>query len=117
MPTNRRSPTPRAADATVPFAFDDDAAIFSVGQVAEMLGVQSAFVRRLDAEHVVQPARSIGGQRRYTRLEVERVERVATMADSGHNLTGIRRILELEAELATLKRQIARLQSRPAEGS
>lgn len=95
--------------------FDDEhSAIFSVGQVADILGVQSAFVRRLDTEGVVQPARSVGGQRRYSRSEVTQVARVSTMADDGHNLTGIRRILALEAEVADLKRQIARLRSRSA---
>lgn len=95
--------------------FDDEfAAIFSVGQVADMLGVQSAFVRRLDTEGVVQPARSDGGQRRYSRSEVGQVARVSMMAEDGHNLTGIRRILALEAEVAALKRQIERLRSRPA---
>jgi len=93
------------------FSFDDEhAAIFSVGQVAEMLGVQSAFVRRLDAEAVVRPARSAGGQRRYSQVEVQRVAQVSAMADDGFNLTGIRRILELEEEIAALRRQIARLE-------
>jgi len=95
----------------VPGPFDPSAAIFSVGQVAEILGVQSAFVRRLDTERVVEPGRSPGGQRRYSQLDVERVERVAAMADDGHNLTGIRRILALEAELAELNLRIDALQA------
>jgi DNA-binding transcriptional MerR regulator len=96
----------------VPFAFDDDAAVFSVGLVAVMLGVQSAFIRRRDTARVVQPGRSVGGQRRYSRLEVERVEQVAAMADGGHNLTGIRRILALEAEVSALKQHIEQLEDR-----
>jgi MerR family transcriptional regulator/heat shock protein HspR len=90
--------------------FDDEQApMFSVGQVAELLGVQSAFVRRLDTEHVVQPARSPGGQRRYSQVQVRRVGLVSEMAAEGFNLAGIRRILELEAEVADLKQQIERL--------
>lgn len=92
----------------MPFAFDDDhAPLYTVGQVAGMLGVQPAFVRRLDTEQVVQPARSDGGQRRYTRREVGLVQQVAGMADQGMSLAGIRRILVLEAEVAELKRQLA----------
>ena len=90
--------------------FDPSSPLFSVGQVAEILGVQSAFVRRLDTEQVVSPARSAGGQRRYSQLEVQRVERVASMADAGHNLTGIRQILALEAEVADLHARIAVLE-------
>jgi excisionase family DNA binding protein len=89
---------------------DENAALYTVGQVAEMLGVQPAFVRRLDSEHVITPSRSEGGQRRYSRAEIERVQRVANMADEGNSLASIRRILILEAQVEKLKRQIARLQ-------
>jgi DNA-binding transcriptional MerR regulator len=94
--------------------FDDHhAPLFSVGQVADMLGVRRAFVRRLDTEGVVEPARSTGGQRRYSRVEVERVQQVSQMAGDGMTLPGIRRILELEAEVAALQAEITRLRTRP----
>ena len=85
---------------------DEHAPIYSVGQVAGMLGVQPAFVRRLDTEQVVQPARSDGGQRRYSRSQIERVQQVSTMAGEGMTLAGIRRIFELEAEVAQLQRKL-----------
>ena len=91
--------------------FDDELAIFTVGQVAAMLGVQPAFVRRLDAEQVVEPVRSDGGHRRYTRNQILQVQRVSDMADDGLTLAGIRRILVLEAEVADLHRQLAELQA------
>lgn len=90
---------------TLPFD-DAHAPLYSVGQVAEMLGVQPAFLRRLDLEEVVQPARSAGGQRRYTRAEVLRVQQVSAMAGEGMTLAGIRRILMLEAEVADLQGQL-----------
>jgi DNA-binding transcriptional MerR regulator len=90
--------------------FDDhDAPLYTVGQVADMLGVQPAFVRRLDSERVVEPSRSDGGQRRYSRSEIERVQQVANMADQGLSLAGIRRILVLEAQVEKLKRQVSAL--------
>jgi MerR family transcriptional regulator, heat shock protein HspR len=85
---------------------DEHAALYSVGQVADMLGVQPAFLRRLDVEHVVQPARSDGGQRRYTRSEIGRVEQVSALANEGMTLSSIKRILLLEAEVTDLKRQL-----------
>jgi len=91
--------------------FDDELAIFTVGQVASMLGVQPAFVRRLDAEQVVEPLRSDGGHRRYTRNQVLQVQRVSDMAGEGLTLAGIRRILLLEAEVADLQRQLADLRT------
>jgi MerR family transcriptional regulator/heat shock protein HspR len=88
--------------------FDDEhAPLYAVGQVAAMLQVQPAFIRRLDTEGVVQPSRSEGGQRRYSRDEVVRVQRVSEMAGEGMTLAGIRRILVLEQEILDLKRQLA----------
>ena len=87
--------------------FDDEhAPLYTVGQVADMLGVQPAFLRRVDLEAVVQPARSEGGQRRYSRHDIGQVQRVSAMAGEGMTLAGIRRILALEAEVADLKRQL-----------
>jgi MerR family transcriptional regulator/heat shock protein HspR len=87
--------------------FDDEhAPLYTVGQVAGMLEVQPAFLRRLDVEEVVQPARSEGGQRRYSRSEISRVQKVSAMADEGMSLAAIRRILVLEAEVAELQQQL-----------
>jgi DNA-binding transcriptional MerR regulator len=93
--------------AVVGLPFDDEnAPLYTVGQVADMLGVQAAFLRRVDGEEVVRPARSDGGQRRYSRADIALVLRVSEMADEGMTLVGIRRILALEAEVADLKRQL-----------
>ena len=86
---------------------DQYAALYTVGQVAAMLDVQPAFLRRLDAEQVVRPARSAGGQRRYSRDEIGQVERVSQLASEGLTLEGIRRMLALEAEIADLRHQLA----------
>ncbi len=71
-----------------------------------MLGVQPAFLRRVDLENVVQPARSDGGQRRYSRADIQQVQRVSEMAGEGMTLAGIRRIFALEAEIADLRAQL-----------
>ncbi len=94
-------------------AFDDvHAPLYTVGQVAEILGVQPAFVRRLDTEEVVQPTRSAGGQRRYSRHEINRISAVSAMAGEGMTLPGIKRILVLEAEVAALETQVDKLKAK-----
>lgn len=99
-----------------PLAIDDHRApIYTVGQVAQLLGLQPAFVRRLDTEQVVQPARSPGGQRRYSRDEVEQVQAVWNMTGEGMTLPGIKRILVLEAEVAALQAQVAQLERQLTE--
>ncbi len=87
--------------------FDDEhAPLYTVGQVAGILNVQPAFLRRIDLEEVVQPARSDGGQRRYSRADIALVQRVSDMADEGLTLAGIKRILALDVEVADLKQQL-----------
>jgi DNA-binding transcriptional MerR regulator len=103
-------PDPSTAPDALLAIDDHHAPIYTVGQVAEFLGVQPAFVRRLDAEDVVQPARSAGGQRRYSRDEVVRVQAVSRMAGEGMTLPGIKRILALEAEVAALQAHIVDLE-------
>jgi MerR family transcriptional regulator/heat shock protein HspR len=88
---------------------DEHAPLYTVGQVASMLDVQPAYLRRLDVEEVVRPARSDGGQRRYSRRDIAAVQHVTRMAGEGMSLAGIRRILVLEAEVAALRAEIARL--------
>lgn len=90
---------------------DEHAPLYTVGQVASLLDVQPAFLRRLDVEEVVQPARSKGGQRRYSRTDISLVQHVCRMADAGMTLAGIRRILVLEAEVADLTRQLDELRA------
>jgi DNA-binding transcriptional MerR regulator len=94
---------------------DDHAPLYTVGQVAEMLAVKQAFLRRVDQLEVVSPHRSAGGQRRYTRYEIRVIEQVVTMADAGMTLQAIRRIIELERQLAEVTRQRDELARRLAE--
>ena len=101
----RQPPDPPSALA------DDHAALYTVGQVAQLLGVQPAFVRRLDTEQVVVPGRSAGGQRRYSRHEIGQVQAVSVMAGDGMTLPGIKRILSLEAELEALQAQVSSLRA------
>jgi MerR family transcriptional regulator, heat shock protein HspR len=82
---------------------DENLPLFTVGQVAEMLEVQQAFLRRLDEFGVVRPSRSSGGQRRYSRVEVTVVQYVAQLADEGMTLAAIRRVLELEEQVRILQ--------------
>jgi DNA-binding transcriptional MerR regulator len=94
---------------------DENAPLYTVGQVAEMLAVKQAFLRRVDRLEVVSPQRSPGGQRRYTRYQVRVIQQVATMADEGITLQAIRRIIELERQLAEVTRERDELARRLGE--
>ena len=99
---------------------DEHAPLYTVGQVADMLAVKQAFLRRVDDLRVVSPQRSAGGQRRYTRYEIRIIQQVVSMADEGITLQAIRRIIDLEQQLARvtterdeLARRLMELRSEP----
>ena len=96
---------------SLPFE-DEDLPLYTVGQVSGMLEVQQAFLRRLDEFGVVRPSRSDGGQRRYSRREVVTVQYVVQLTGQGMTLAGIRRILELEAQVAQLELESSELRAR-----
>jgi MerR family transcriptional regulator/heat shock protein HspR len=94
---------------------DENLPLFTVGQVAGILEIQQAFLRRLDEFRVVRPSRSAGGQRRYTRNEITIVQYVVELAGEGMTLAAIRRVLELEARVKDLEDERARLRAALAE--
>jgi MerR family transcriptional regulator/heat shock protein HspR len=96
---------------------DENVPLYTVGQVADMLSLKQAFLRRIDELQVVSPQRSAGRQRRYTRVEIRVIQQVATMADEGLTMTAIRRIIELEQQLAEVIHQRDELAARLSEAS
>ena len=98
----------RRAGCTAPSRVPDDAApLYTVSQAAAMLDMQPAFIRRLDTEGVVMPGPLAGGQRRYSRAELDHIAALAGLMGEGMTLAGAQRIIELENEIAELRRQLA----------
>jgi MerR family transcriptional regulator/heat shock protein HspR len=93
---------------------DEDYPAVAMGQAAELLEVQPAFLRSLDAAGVVSPERSTGGHRRYSRRQLEQAARLRVLVDAGLNLDGAIRITELEDQLAAARDRIAELERRLA---
>jgi MerR family transcriptional regulator, heat shock protein HspR len=91
---------------------DEDYPAVAMGQAAELLEVQPAFLRSLDAAGVVSPERSAGGHRRYSRRQLERAARLRSLVDDGLTLDGAIRIIDLEDRLAAAHARIAELEGR-----
>ena len=101
---------------------DEDYPAVTMGQAAELLGVQPAFLRRLDAAGVLAPHRSDGGHRRYSRRQLTLAARLRALFDEGLTLDAAARIVGLEDQLRNAHIRIDQLEtdnaaSDPAGGS
>jgi MerR family transcriptional regulator, heat shock protein HspR len=90
---------------------DRDYPALTVGRAAELLGVQPAFLRSLDAAGVLTPQRSGGGHRRYSRRQLELAARLRTLFDEGMTLDAAARIVGLQDELDTARARIGELEA------
>ena len=91
------------------FPADSDP-LYTVGQVADLLGVPPAFLRRLEAHDAVRPSRTSGGQRRYSRIEVEHLDALSELMADGITLAGAMRIVALQTEVDELRRRLVALE-------
>jgi MerR family transcriptional regulator/heat shock protein HspR len=88
---------------------DPDYPTFTIGQAADLLGVQQAFLRSLDTTGLVSPGRSNGGHRRYSRRQLELVVRFRDQLNEGHSLASAARIVDLQNDLAAANAEIDNL--------
>ena len=77
--------------------------LYPISVVTEMTGLGAHTLRGYERAGLLQPARTAGGIRLYSPRDVTIVRRAAALAAEGINLAGIRRILQLEAEVASLR--------------
>ena len=87
---------------------DPDRPTYTIGQAAELLGVQVAFLRSLDTAGVVEPARSSGGHRRWSRTQLQLAVRVRTLLDDGHPLASAEVIIGLQDDVTDLNAALDR---------
>jgi MerR family transcriptional regulator, heat shock protein HspR len=90
--------------------FDDaDFPAYTMGRAAEMIGVTPAFLRSLGSAGLIEPERSHGGHRRYSRHQLQLAGRVRQLLDDGMPMAAACRIVLLEDRLAAAHRRIVEL--------
>jgi MerR family transcriptional regulator/heat shock protein HspR len=78
-------------------------AVYVISVAAELAGMHPQTLRIYERRGLVQPARSQGGNRRYSDVDIERLRRIQELAGEGMNLEGIRRVMALESEVERLR--------------
>ena len=84
-----------------------DHAVYVISVAAELAGMHPQTLRIYERRGLVLPARTQGGNRRYSDADIETLRRISELAESGMNLEGIRRVMELEAENERLRSELA----------
>ena len=78
-------------------------AVYVISVAAELAGMHPQTLRIYERRGLVQPARTQGGNRRYSDIDIERLHHISELAAEGMNLEGIRRVMVLELEVARLR--------------
>jgi DNA-binding transcriptional MerR regulator len=94
---------------------DPDFPALTMSQAAELLGVQAAFLRSLDSSGFLEPHRSPGGHRRYSRAQLALAARMRGLLDDGHSLASAETILGLQDQLASARADADELRRTTAE--
>ncbi|SFA74087.1 MerR HTH family regulatory protein [Amycolatopsis marina] len=89
-----------AASSTADDKFDDEHyPAYTMGRAAAMLGTTPGFLRSLDGTGLIEPQRSAGGHRRYSRHQLRLATRLRELVDQGTPLDAACRIVTLEDQL------------------
>lgn len=90
-------------------------AVYVISVAAELAGMHPQTLRIYERRGLVMPARTTGGNRRYSDADIARLRRIAELASTGMNLEGIRHVMSLEEEAARLREEVAELRHRLLE--
>jgi MerR family transcriptional regulator/heat shock protein HspR len=87
-------------------------AVYIISVAAELAGVHPQTLRIYEQKGLVRPHRTSGNTRRYSDEDIVRLRRVQALTHGGINLAGVKRIIELEEEIESLRERVRRLHER-----
>lgn len=86
---------------------DDDArGVYGISVAAELSGMGVQNLRLYERRGLLEPDRTDGGTRRYSRDDVHRLRRISVLLADGLNLAGIAMVLGLESDNAELRAEL-----------
>lgn len=85
---------------------DRSRALYVISVAAELAGVHPQTLRIYERKGLVSPARTGGGSRRYSEADIDRLRRILELTEEGLNLAGVKRVMQLERELAQARQQL-----------
>jgi MerR family transcriptional regulator/heat shock protein HspR len=90
---------------------DDERAVYIISVAAELAGVHPQTLRIYERKGLLRPKRTQGNTRRYSDADVELLRSIQALTQNeGINLAGVKRIMELRAQMDDLRRRVAELE-------
>ena len=86
-------------------------AVYVISVAAELSGMHPQTLRIYERRGLLDPARTAGGNRRYSDTDIALLRRIADLTAEGLNLAGVKRVLELEAEVFRLASEVERVRA------
>lgn len=83
--------------------------LYVISVAARLAGMHPQTLRIYERRGLLQPARTQGGNRRYSDTDIARLRRIAELTAEGMNVEGIRRVMHLEAEVRRLRDEVDQL--------
>jgi MerR family transcriptional regulator/heat shock protein HspR len=93
----------------------DQRALYIISVAAELAGVHPQTLRIYERKGLIEPSRTEGRSRRYSDRDIALLQRIQELTNEGVSLAGVRKILELEAELAATRDRIEALEAALAQ--
>jgi len=82
----------------------DHGDLFFISMAARMLGMHPQTLRKYERLGLVQPTRTMGSMRLYSREELERLKLIKRLVDgAGINLAGVQRLLSIAEVVQRLR--------------
>ena len=92
-------------------ALESDRPVFVISVAAELAGMHPQTLRQYDRLGLVQPQRAPGRARRYSERDVQKLQEIQELSQSGVSLEGIKRIMQLENQVEALRARMSELQA------
>ncbi|MGN6243848.1 MAG: heat shock protein transcriptional repressor HspR [Motilibacteraceae bacterium] len=89
---------------------DESTPVYVISVAAELSGLHPQTLRQYDRLGLVSPGRTAGGGRRYSARDIDQLREVQRLTSLGTGLEGVKRILELEDQVAALQTRVRELQ-------
>jgi MerR family transcriptional regulator, heat shock protein HspR len=86
-------------------------ALYIISVAAELAGVHAQTLRIYERKGLIEPSRTQGGSRRYSDRDIALLRRIQELTTDGVSLAGVRKVLELEADLDDARDRIADLEA------